>query len=279
MTAIASGRPRRGLAWRALRAVLDRWLVFVLAAGAWEWGARAAHDTFFPPPSKIVGRMHHLWFSAGADRFFLTKQATGNIFPSLGRMAAAFVLSAIAGVVLGMLLGRSERVYAYVDPVFQFARAIPPPAIVPLFMVLMHIGSSMQITSIVFSAVWPVLINTADGARAVDPLQIESARVFRLSPVTRLRRLIIPSALPKIFAGLRLSLSLSLILMVFSELLPGTQDGVGFELTDAQSRTDLPTVWAIVVLLGILGYLLNAVLTSVERRALAWHLAARRVEI
>ncbi|RFU38318.1 ABC transporter permease [Actinomadura logoneensis] len=279
MTAIATGRRRRGLAWRALRAVLDRWLVFALAVGAWEWGARAAHDTFFPPPSEIVGRMHQLWFSAGADRFFLTKTATGNIFPSLGRMAVAFALSAITGVLLGMLLGRSERVYAYVDPVFQFARAIPPPAIVPLFMVLMHIGSSMQITSIVFSAVWPVLINTADGARAVDPLQVESARVFRLSPMARLRRLILPSALPKIFAGLRLSLSLSLILMVFSELLPGTENGLGFQLTDAQSRTDLPTVWAIVVLLGILGYVLNTVLTAVERRALAWHLAARRVEI
>ncbi|MFC4911726.1 ABC transporter permease [Actinomadura gamaensis] len=279
MSAVASRRPRGGLAWRALRAVLDRWLVFVLAVGAWEWGTRAMDDTFFPPPSKIVQRMHQMWFSAGADRLFLTKDATGNIFPSLGRMAVAFALSALAGVVLGMLLGRSERVYAYVDPVFQFARAIPPPAIVPLFMVLMHLGSTMQVTSIVFSAVWPVLINTADGARTVDPLQVESARVFRLSAADRLRRLMIPSALPKIFAGLRLSLSLSLILMVFSELLPGTRNGLGFELTDAQSRSDLPTVWAVVVLLGILGYILNAVLTAVERRALAWHLAARRVEV
>ncbi|WP_026413510.1 ABC transporter permease [Actinomadura oligospora] len=279
MTAVATGRPRRGLAWRALRAVLDRWLVFALAAGLWEWGARAAHDTFFPPPSKILQQMHHMWFTAGADRLFLNKEATGNILPSLARMAVAFALSALLGAVLGMLLGRSERVYAYVDPVFQFVRAIPPPALVPLFMVLMHIGSTMQVTSIVFSAVWPVLINTADGARTVDPLQVESARVFRLSPLARLRRLIIPSALPKIFAGLRLSLSLSLILMVFSELLPGTRDGLGFELSNAQAESDLPTVWAIVVLLGILGYILNAVLTAVERRALAWHLAARRIEI
>jgi ABC-type nitrate/sulfonate/bicarbonate transport system permease component len=92
------------------------------------------------------------------------------------------------------------------------------------------------------------------------------AAVLRLTPLERLRFLLLPSALPHIFAGLRLSLSLSLILMVFSELLPGSANGVGFALTDAQSRSDLLTVWAVLLLLGVLGHLLNTGLLAAERR-------------
>jgi ABC-type nitrate/sulfonate/bicarbonate transport system permease component len=157
-------------------------------------------------------------------------------------------------------------VYALCNPVLQFARAVPPPALVPVFVVVLDLGTQMQIASIAFSAVWPVLINTAEGVRNTDPLRLDVAAVLRLHPVERLWLLLLPSALPRIFAGLRLSLSLSLILMVFSELLPGSANGIGFTLTDAQSRSDLLTVWAALLLLGILGYLLNTALLAAERR-------------
>ncbi|MDN3355195.1 ABC transporter permease subunit, partial [Actinomadura sp. DC4] len=183
-----------------------------------------------------------------------------------------------AGVGAGLALGRSERVFAYLDPAFQFARAIPPPTLVPVFIVLFKLGTQMQLASIVFSAIWPILLNAVDGARSVDPLQMETARVYKLTAADRVRKIIFPSALPKIFAGVRLSLSLSLILMVFSELLPGTANGIGFELTDAQSRSDLPTMWATIVLLGVLGYVLNVLLLAVEGRVLAWHRGARATD-
>jgi ABC-type nitrate/sulfonate/bicarbonate transport system permease component len=252
-------------------AIARRWAVLVLAVVAWEIGTHRAGDVFFPPPSRIVARMHDLWFSGPAAHLWLTPDATGNLLPSLGRMAAGLAGALIAGVVLGLALGRSERVLDYLDPLLQFARAIPPPTLVPVFIVLMHLGTPMQIVSIAVSAVWPILLNTADGARSVDPVQLATVRAFKLSAADRLLRVIVPSALPKIFAGLRLSLSLALILMVFSELLPGTANGIGFELTDAQSRSDLPTMWSAIVLLGILGYLLNTLLLIVERRALRWH--------
>lgn len=125
---------------------------------------------------------------------------------------------------------------------------------------------------------WPVLLNTADGARSVDTVQMDTAQAFRLSGPDRLRFVIVPSALPKIFAGLGLALSLSLILMVFSELLPGTSNGVGFVLTNAQSRSDLPTMWSVIALLGVLGYLFNSLLLAVERRVLGRHRAARKAD-
>ena len=271
-------RPRRAGGLHLLASVLHRWVVLVVAVAVWEIGTRAAASTFFPPPSRIVSRMYHLWFSGPVAHLFLTTNATHNLLPSLGRMATGLAASIVVGIGFGLLLGRSERMFAYLDPAFQFARVIPPPTLVPVFIVLFKLGFQMQVASIIFSAIWPILLNTADGARSVDQLQIATARVFRLSAADRLFTIILPSTMPKIFAGLRLSLSLALILMVFSELLPGTTNGIGFEMTDAQSRSDLPTVWSAIVLLGILGYILNGILLAVERRALAWHRAARRVD-
>lgn len=256
---------------KLLASVLHRWLVLAVSVAAWELGTRAADSPFFPPPSVIAERMVHLWFSGSGSRLLLTPTAMENIVPSLARMGIGFGASVVAGVGLGIALGRSEWAVALLGPVFEFARVIPPPTLVPVFIVLFSLGTPMQIASIIFSAVWPILLNTADGARSVDRVQMATARVFRLSAADRLTRIIFPSALPKIFAGLRLSLSLSLILMVFSELLPGTANGIGFQLVDAQSRSDLPTLWAAIALLGLLGYALNGLLLLAERRVLGWH--------
>ncbi|MFG2372729.1 ABC transporter permease [Streptomyces sp. NPDC048504] len=249
-----------------VRGALLRWLVLVLALSAWELAARAHGSVYFPPPVRIARHAYDLWFSGPVEHVFLTSAAVDTILPSLGRTAAGFVLSAVAGIALGIAVGRSRRAYALCDPVLQFARAVPPPALVPVFVVVFDFGTPMQLASIVFSAVWPVLINTAEGARDVDPLRLDVAAVLSLTPAERLWLLLLPSALPRIFAGLRLSLSLCLVLMVFSELLPGTANGIGFALTDAQSRSDLLTVWAVLVLLGTLGFLLNTGLLAAEKR-------------
>ncbi|MFG2786448.1 ABC transporter permease [Streptomyces sp. NPDC048419] len=246
--------------------VLLRVVVLAVVVALWQVAAQAHGSVYFPPPGRIAGRAHELWFSGPAGRVFLTDAAVADILPSLGRMAAGFGIAAVTGIALGLAVGRSRWAYALCNPVLQFARAVPPPALVPVFVVVLALGTPMQIASIAFSAVWPVLINTAEGARNTDPLRLDVAAVLRLNPVERLRFLLLPSALPRIFAGLRLSLSLSLILMVFSELLPGTADGIGFTLTDAQSRSDLLTVWAALLLLGVLGHVLNTVLLAVERR-------------
>ncbi|WP_328467569.1 ABC transporter permease [Actinoplanes sp. NBC_00393] len=233
---------------------LQRWLIFLAGVLAWQLAASAAADPFFPPPATIVRHLGAL---------------TGDVLPSLARLAAGFLLGSLIGAVLGVAIGRSVWAYEFLDPVLQFFRAIPPPTLVPVFIVLFSIGPAMQVASIVFSVLWPVLLNTADGARTVEPLQIETARAFRLTATERLGFVILPATLPKLFAGLRLALSLSLILMVFSELQPGVANGIGFRLQEATTRFDYETVWAAIVLLGILGYLLNAGLQLVERRVLA----------
>lgn len=259
------------------RVLVSRWLLLAVLVAAWEAATRSAGSAFFPPPSVIAARMHALWFSGPPGRLFLTEQAVADVLPSLGRMAGGLAGGAVAGIVLGLALGLSARAYDYLDGVLQFLRAIPPPALVTVFLVVFGFGLRMQLAFIVFSVVWPVLLNTADGARSVEPLYLDTGRAFRLSRAERVLRIVLPAALPKVFAGLRLALSLSLIVTVFAELLPGTTNGIGFQLTVAYSMFNLPAMWAGIVLLGILGFLLNELFLAVERRVLLWHHGSGRL--
>jgi ABC-type nitrate/sulfonate/bicarbonate transport system permease component len=257
-----------------VKAIGRYWLVLVVLA-VWEFITRLLGDNDFPPPSTIVGRMYELWFSGPASRLFLTDDAIGNILPSLGRMFGGWILAAIIGVVLGVVLGRSRAATDYVNALFEFGRAVPPPLLLPLFIVVFRPGLQMQLATIIFGVIWPVLLNSIDGARTVDRTYTETATVFGLSRAQRLRVVVIPAASPKIFAGLRLSLSLALIIMVISELF-GSTNGIGYQLISAQQSFDSPGVWATIALLGVLGYIINALFVFAEHRLLVWHRQANR---
>jgi len=253
---------------------LWRWVVLVAGVGAWQLWASGNHSAFFPPPSAIGARMYHLWFSGPASHVFLTADATGNVLPSIWRTLAGLAIATVIGVPLGVAIGRSRAISGYLEPLLQFGRALPVVTMAPVFLALFKIGNQMEIATIAFGTIWPILLNTIDGAASVDPVQLETASAFRLSRGQRLTQLIIPSAMPKIFTGFRLSLSLALILMVFSELV-GSSNGIGYEMLNAQNSFDLTALWCTIVLLGILGYLLNAILNGVQRVALSWHRGAR----
>ncbi|GII61741.1 nitrate ABC transporter permease [Sphaerisporangium krabiense] len=250
------------------------WLV-PIALVAWEAGTRMAASDYFPPPSSILVRARELWFSGPATRLFLTDEALGDFLPSLGRMFGGWAAACVLGIGLGVAIGRSRILAGYVDPLVEFGRAIPPPALVPVFIVLFKLGAEMQVATIVYGVIWPVLVNAIDGARYVDRLHVETAHVFRLGRAQRLLRVLLPAAAPKIFAGLRLSVSLAVILMVLSELV-GSTDGIGHQLLYTQQNFDLAGTWSVIVLLGVLGLALNGAFLAVERRVLSWHLRARQ---
>lgn len=255
----------------AVRSLLRRlrwirqWIVLAVAVYLWQLWASAHQSPFFPPPSAILAKMHQRWFSGPAAHLFLSADGTGNIVPSVERILIGLAISVVIAIPLGIAVGRSAALAGYLDPLLQFARAIPVVTAAPVFLALFRIGTQMEVATIVSGTIWPLLLNTIDGARTVDGVQLETAAAFRLSALDRLRFVIIPSAWPKILTGLRLSVSLSLILMVFSELV-GSSNGLGYEMTNASNSFDLPSLWAVVVLLGILGYVLNAILYGAERR-------------
>jgi ABC-type nitrate/sulfonate/bicarbonate transport system permease component len=246
-----------------------RWSVLGLVVVSWEIATRTVSSAFFPPPSAIAASGWAAWFSGPPSRLFLTDGARGDVLPSLGRLLGGWALAAAVGVVVGLAIGRSRRTSEYLAPLLAFTRAVPPPVLVPVFLILFAAGTPMQLATIAFGVLWPVLLNTADGARDVDPHQIDTAEVYRVTGLRRVRGVILPAAAPRIFAGLRVSLSLALILMVISELVAAT-NGLGYQLVLAQRGFDFRMMWAAIVLLGILGYGLNAALLGVERRALSW---------
>jgi ABC-type nitrate/sulfonate/bicarbonate transport system permease component len=191
------------------------------------------------------------------------------------RLLSGWLLAVALGVGLGLAIGRIDWLAAMLGPIVQFTRAIPPPALVPLFLVLLGIGDGMKVGLIAVGVLPPILLNTIDGVRSVDSLQLDTGRVFGIDRRRRLARIVIPSAMPQIFAGLRVSLAIAVILMVISELVAST-DGIGFGLLQAQRGFRIPDMWAHIMLLSILGLALNSGLTQVERRALRWHCGARR---
>jgi ABC-type nitrate/sulfonate/bicarbonate transport system permease component len=254
---------------------LGRWVVLAACVAAWQWWADHHHSVFFPPPSAIVAHMYHLWFSAPASHLWLTASADGNILPSLSRTGIGLGIAIAIGLPLGLALGRSAALSGYTEPLVHYGRSMVPVTLFVIFIALFKLGDQMEIAYITFGAIWPILVNTIDGARTVDPLQIETARVFHLSARQRVTRLILPASLPKFFAGLRISVALALVLMFIGEIYGGN-NGIGY-LTDYDYQNfDLPGLWSGIVLLGILGYLLNAIVLGVEHYVLAWHRGARR---
>ncbi len=249
--------------------VMLRISVLAGLAIAWQVAATLANDPVsWPTFSAVAGRFWDLWVtdpSAWVD----------SIVPSIVRLLAGWLAAVAVGVAAGTLIGLSSAARDVMDPVAAFLRSIPPPALLPLFIVLLGIGDGMKVAMIAFGVVWPILLNTSDGVASVDRLQREIGRVYRIGSWDQLTRIVLPSAAPKIFAGLRVSLSIAVILMVISEMV-ATVNGVGFELVQAQRAFRSLDVWATIVLLGVLGYTLNAILGAIEGRVLSWHRGAMR---
>jgi ABC-type nitrate/sulfonate/bicarbonate transport system permease component len=240
-------------------------------AVAWQLLAVLANDPVsWPAFTDVMARLWSAWVIDPAAW-------TNAIAPSLGRLLAGWAGAVAVGITVGTLIGLSAVARDYLGPAISFLRAIPPPALLPLFIVLLGIGDGMKAAVIGFGAVWPILLNTADGVASVEPLQRETARAYRIGFRDELLRIILPAAAPRIFAGLRISLSIAVILMVISEMV-ATVDGVGFALVQAQRSFRTLDVWAAIVLLGIFGYALNAALAAVEGRTLRWHRGAMRTE-
>ena len=247
--------------------------VSVLAglAVAWQLLAVLANDPVsWPPFTEVVARLWSAWVTDPSAW-------TDAIAPSVARLLAGWAGAVAVGVTVGTVLGLSATARDYLGPAISFLRAIPPPALLPLFIVLLGIGDGMKAAVIGFGAVWPILLNTADGVASVEPLQLDTARAYRIGFRDELLRIVLPAAAPKIFAGLRISLSIAVILMVISEMI-ATVDGVGFALVQAQRSFRTLDVWAAILVLGIIGFALNAALAAVEGRALRWHRGAMRTE-
>jgi len=237
-------------------------------------GRPCSSSIFFPPPLEILRRAGELWLSGPPSHLFLGAGVFQDVFPSVFRLLGGWTLAVIIGVPLGVMIGRSRAVSDLTNPTLQFLRAIPGPALIPIFIILLGTETTMRVTLIAFGSIWPILLNTIEGTRTVDPVQLDTARAYRLPPHARLWRIVLPAAMPKIFAGVRVSLALAVILMVVSELVAST-NGIGYRIQNSQIMFLLTDMWCGIVLLALLGYTLNWLFLKFEDRVLGWHRGAR----
>jgi ABC-type nitrate/sulfonate/bicarbonate transport system permease component len=237
-------------------------LLLLVVWGVWSSGS----DTYYFPPLTDI-------FTTFADTW-LFERVGSDVVPSLVRLALGYGIACVVAVAAGLALGLSRPLRRTTDPIVQFLRAIPPPALLPFGILVLGVGTSMKVFIIAFVCLWPVLLNTIDGVAGVDPTLRETARVYDIGPRDRLLRVTLPAAAPQIFAGMRTSLSLALILMVISEMVAST-NGIGYFVLQSQRSFAIPEMWSGILLLGILGYVLNAIFLLVERRVLRWHRGAR----
>ncbi len=236
-------------------------LTVVLLLVAWELVARVMKSVYVPPVSVIAMTFVHEWFSPT-----FAQQA----IPSLYRMVVGYFFASVIGITIGLIIGASKPIYRLLDPLLQFLRAIPPTAIIPVGILLIGIGDQMKMVVIAFGSMWPILINTADGARLVPTERLDTARIFGLRPFEALMRVIFPSAMPMIAAGMRTGLSIAFIMIVVSEMI-GSTDGLGYYILSAQRTFAIPEMYGGIALLAVLGYLLNTGFVWAEHRVLAWH--------
>ena len=236
-------------------------LVPLAALATWWWASSTSLNPFWPPLADIWTAFREDWTGA---------RLLDDVVPSLVRMASGFVISTVLGITLGTVIGLSTRARQYVDPVLQFLRAVPPPALIPVALLLFGLADTGKVFLIVLGAIWPVVLSTEDGVRSVEPTLKQVSTVYRLSPWQRLWSVILPYASPHIFAGVRTCLSICLLLMVVSEMVAAT-NGLGHFIIQSQRTLDITAMWSGMLVLGLLGYALTALFLLAQRRVLAWH--------
>ncbi|MFE7836661.1 ABC transporter permease [Streptomyces sp. NPDC057474] len=248
-----------------MRLVLLR-LLFVITLPlvlftAWWLASDDNTDVYWPSLRTILTTFPDVWTA---------ERLRTDVLPSLLRLSAGYASAAVIGVALGTVIGSYRRVRAVCEPVLEFLRAVPPPVLVPVIMLFAGIGDTMKIAVIASGCVWPILLNTVEGVRAVDSVMSETARSYGITGAARLRNVVLRSASPQIFAGLRQALSIGIILMVISEM-TASSNGLGYAIVQFQRGFAIPDMWTGILVLGLLGFLLSVVFRLVERRVLGWY--------
>ena len=239
------------------------YVLIVALLALWELAARAGwvNPAYLPPPSSIAGA----WWGTATSGELATNLAT-----TLGSWAQGYLIAAVLGILLGLVMGLFPVGRAMLGTTVELLRPMPSVAIIPIAIVLLGLGDPMKRFVVAYAALWPILINTLYGVLAVDPVLLDTARTFRLGPLRSAWRVTLPAASPYIATGLRISTSIALILVITAELV-ASRSGLGYAVRAAEQSSRVPEVYAGVLTIAVLGFLLNALFVLVESRVLAWH--------
>ena len=246
------------------------WLGVAVVLALFELLTRtdAISSRHFPPPTEM--------FAALADEL-----VTGEFWAAVGHTmqgwAVGLAVAAAIAIPLGIVIGSSPTLYRALRAVIEFLRPIPSVALIPLAVLIWGSGLESKVFLAAFAATWPLLMQTLYGVQDVDPVATDTARSFGLSRLQRLLHVTLPSAVPYVATGVRISAAVALILAVTAELVIGSP-GLGREINIARQSEAVDVMYALIVVTGLLGWGMNVVFARVERRVLHWH-PSQRMEV
>lgn len=237
---------------------------FVLA---WQWIAdhKLVSPVFLPGPDRA-------W--AALIKGLSTGDLGAKFLATVERMIYGWLLASLVGVALGAAIGTSKALRAYLAPMLEFLRPLPASAIIPVAIAILGLSDAMALVVIAFGSLWPVLLATIHGFSAVEPRLYEVGRALGLSRASVIVKIALPSASPDILAGMRLGLTVALILSVVCEMIAG-RDGLGNWILLAARHFRAPDLYAGVILLALIGYLSTVGIAAIENRLLVWRRRAR----
>ncbi len=200
-------------------------------------------------------------------------QAGGSLMEQSGqtllRMLEGWLAACLAGIVLGAAIGTSAAARAWLQPLLEFVRPLPASAVMPLAISIFGLGPNMVLFVVAFGAMWPVLLATLHGFAHVEPRLVEVSAALQLPRRDFIWKMCLPSAMPDILAGMRLAMTVSLIVAVVGEMI-ASQPGLGQAILQAARSFRSSELFAGIVLLGLIGFAANALLAVAEKRLLRW---------
>ena len=228
------------------------------------WGLVAVFDVpayLVPSPGELADKAWFLATEAGL---------LSHIPVTLVEIVAGFVIGVVAGVATAVLFTRLPTVEVVLNPLIIFVQTAPKIAIAPLLLLWLGLGATPKIVLVAIVVFFPVLSNMLSALRSIDPNLLALARILRMGPVARFRRIELPQSLPLLFTGMKVGVTLAVTAAVIGELM-GARAGLGYLLSLGQETADVGLVLVAVILLSLIGYALYLLLGIAERRLLGWH--------
>ena len=237
-------------------------ILILLLLALWQFSALYLMDTPTWPP---VTRIFQAWISDLLDGTLIT-----NLLATFWRQMLGYWLAVVLGIGVGLAMGYFRVAYNLMEPLIEVFRPIPGPAYLPVLVLFVGIGDEMKVVLILVASLFPILLNTYSGVRAIDPVQFDTARTLGLTTLQTLREIVLPAALPQILTGMRISLAISLILAILSEMIV-SNDGLGYFTLLAERTFKVPDMYAGIFTLAMFGYALNRLFLFGEARLIRWH--------
>jgi ABC-type nitrate/sulfonate/bicarbonate transport system permease component len=197
-----------------------------------------------------------------------------DIAASMARVVQGFVIAAVAGVGVGLLVGRVRLIERLVDPLVQMLRPIPPLAFLPMMVLWFGIGESSKVAFIAYATFFPIFTTTVDGIKFIDPVLLRAASSLGATRRDLFRYVVLPAAMPSIITGLRIGFGLAFFVIVAAEFI-AADSGLGFLINDSRTFFQVPRMLLGAAVIGIIGFAFNVALRSLEARLLRWRVDSR----